>query len=74
MLTMKPSVKQQFGSKVRSLRSKRGFSQEEFAGRVGIDRTYISGIERGVRNPTLTMISRIANGLSVRAKDLLVSL
>lgn len=40
-------------------------SQEAFADRCGLDRTYISGIERGVRNPTLEVICVIANGLHV---------
>jgi len=71
MTKLEREVKKKFGSKVRSLRDKRGFSQEQFAKELEIDRSYISGIERGVRNPTLTMMARIAKGLSVRMKDLL---
>lgn len=71
MTKLEREVKKQFGDKVRSLRDKRGFSQEQFATQLKIDRSYISGIERGVRNPTLTMMARIAKGLSVRMKDLL---
>ncbi len=47
-----------------------GLSQEAFADRCGLDRTYISGIERGVRNPTLEVINVIASGLQIELKDL----
>ncbi len=47
-----------------------GMSQEAFADRCGLDRTYISGIERGVRNPTLEVINVIASGLQIELKDL----
>ncbi|WP_447723005.1 helix-turn-helix domain-containing protein [Edwardsiella tarda] len=42
-----------------------GLSQEAFADKCGIDRTYISGIERGVRNPTLIVICAISGGLGM---------
>ncbi|AWK44616.1 transcriptional regulator [Photorhabdus laumondii subsp. laumondii] len=45
-------------------------SQEAFADKCGLDRTYISGIERGVRNPTLEVINVIASGLQIELKDL----
>ena len=61
----------EFGSLVRSLREKKRFSQESFADEVGIHRTYIGGIERGERNPTLTMIYRIAKALSLNPSRLL---
>jgi transcriptional regulator with XRE-family HTH domain len=48
-----------------------GLSQEELAGRAGIHRTYIGGIERGERNPTLTMIHRLARALNVPPARLL---
>ncbi|CAM3617927.1 helix-turn-helix domain-containing protein [Rouxiella silvae] len=59
-----------FGLRVKSLRLQAGLSQEAFAHKCGLDRTYISGIERGVRNPTLEVISVIAKGLSVEMKVL----
>ena len=46
-------------------------SQEEFAAKVEIHRTYIGGIERGERNPTLTMVARLAEALKVSPADLL---
>ena len=60
----------EFGRKVRKLREAEGWSQEDFAGRIGIHRTYIGGVERGERNPTLIMIHKIAKALGVSASDL----
>ncbi|ETS32550.1 putative transcriptional regulator [Photorhabdus khanii NC19] len=55
---------------MRHIRLISGMSQEAFADKCGLDRTYISGIERGVRNPTLEVINVIANGLQIELKDL----
>lgn len=60
-----------FGEMVRLYRGRAGYSQEELAGRAGIHRTYIGGIERGERNPTLTMIHRLARALDVPPSRLL---
>ncbi|MBS6928428.1 MAG: helix-turn-helix transcriptional regulator [Finegoldia magna] len=62
---MKNELHIKFGKRVRELRKERGWSQEEFADRCGLDRTYVSGIERGVRNPTLEIIGLISAGLNV---------
>jgi transcriptional regulator with XRE-family HTH domain len=61
----------QFGATVRKLRVKRGWSQEHLAEFAGLHRTYISGIERGIRNPTLTIIVQIADALKVAPAALL---
>ena len=50
---------------MQALRRQRGWSQEELAHRAGLHRTYISGVERGVRNPTLTVLEKIALALEV---------
>jgi len=60
-----------FGELIRLLRERAGLSQEEFAEKVGIHRTYIGGIERGERNPTLITICRLASALGVSPKQLL---
>lgn len=52
-----------YGAAVRRHRELLRLSQEELAGRANIDRTYISGVERGVRNPTLEVMQRIATAL-----------
>ena len=60
-----PDPRMLFGKRVRQLRTKRGWSQEELAHRAGLDRTYIGGIERGERNVALLNICRIAESLGV---------
>ena len=68
----KSEHRRQFGDRVRELRQARGWtSQEAFANDIGLDRTYISGIERGRRNPTLDIIVKIADGLDVAPAELL---
>lgn len=52
-----------FGRAVRRHRELLRLNQEELADRAGIDRTYISGVERGVRNPSLMVMQRIATAL-----------
>ncbi|MEP2892365.1 helix-turn-helix domain-containing protein [Tateyamaria sp.] len=54
-----------FAENLSRLRKTRGLSQEELAHRAGIDRTFVSGCERLVRNPTLTTVEKIAAGLEV---------
>jgi transcriptional regulator with XRE-family HTH domain len=61
----------EFGQVIRELRIARGYSQEAFADRAEVHRTYIGGIERGERNPTLTMIIRLAEALGVEPSELL---
>ncbi len=60
-----------FAASVRKLRSGLGISQEELAERADLHRTYIAGIERGARNPTLLTIKKLAKGLGVSTVDLL---
>lgn len=61
-----------FGERLRDLRQERGRgSQEAFAHHVELDRTYISGLERGRRNLTLDVIVKIAHGLHTTPSDLL---
>ncbi len=67
---MRSRVKINFGEKVRVLRRNLGYSQEEFAWRVGLDPTYISGIENGKRNPTLSAIEILAPALGMTISSL----
>ena len=59
-----------FGQQVRRLRRRLGATQEEVAHRAGLHVTYLSGIERGVRNPSLKNIRALARALEVSAADL----
>jgi transcriptional regulator with XRE-family HTH domain len=54
-----------FARRVRQRRAELGLSQEALAELSGLDRTYISGIERGVRNPTLSTAEKLAGALGV---------
>ncbi len=58
-------VRRRLGLNLKKLREEQGFSQESFADHCGLHRTYISGIERGVRNPTVVIIDKIAKALKV---------
>jgi len=60
-----------FGDAVRAERERRKLSQEELGFEAELDRTYVSGIERGVRNPTVVTIRRIAEALGVAPSRLL---
>ena len=52
-----------FGSNVRRQRERKALTQEKLAVKADLDPTYISGIERGVRNPSILSVVRIANAL-----------
>lgn len=62
------------GKLVKTHRTKLGLSQEELGFKANLDRTYISGIERGVRNPSLTAIVTLATGLEITVSELLFEL
>lgn len=63
-------VRKRVGGNTRRLREKQGISQEELADRAGLHRTYISGVERGVRNPTVIVLQKIADALGVELSTL----
>lgn len=64
-------IKKTVGTNIRAVRDSLGLSQEELAHRSGVHRTYISGLERGIRNPTITIVHAIATGLKVSTSKLL---
>ena len=59
-----------FGANVQKKRKAKKLSQEDLAERAGLDRTYISGIERGVRNPTLLSSLKVAKALGTTIEEL----
>jgi transcriptional regulator with XRE-family HTH domain len=67
---LRANILERFGNRVRQLRKARGLSQEAFADKCGLDRTYISGIERGKRNVALRNIEAIADALGVSISQL----
>lgn len=64
-MAIRSTAHAEFGRRIRAIRGRRGVSQEGLALRCGLDRTYISGIERGTRNPSLTNILKIAAALEI---------
>ena len=64
-------IRRRFGTRLKALREGQGLSQEELAHRAELHRTYISGLERGVRNPTLTVLEKLAHGLGIIVPALL---
>ena len=63
-------IAEKFGSRLRTRRLAKCLSQEAFAGKCGLDRTYISGIERGKRNVSLRNIEIIAKALGTSISEL----
>ena len=55
---------------LRRLRVQRGLSQEALAGDAGIDRTYVSRLERGLENPTVAMLKQLADALGAEIVEL----
>jgi len=64
-------IRARLGRNIRRLREEQGWSQEDYADRAGIHRTYVSEIERGKRNPTITVVERLAAPLDVAPGRLL---
>lgn len=64
-------IRKRLGANVRRLRLEKGLSQEEYAFEAGIHRTYVSDIERGARNPTATVIQKLAKPFGIAPGRLL---
>ena len=68
---MKEDLLKDFGNRVKQLRLGKNLSQEKLSQVCDIDRTYISGVERGIRNVSLLNIARLAKALDVSPSELL---
>lgn len=64
-------IKIEVGRRIRTLREKAGWSQEELGFKSGLHRNYIGGIERGERNVAVVNLAKLAKALAVRPRDLL---
>lgn len=71
MAALRSSFHLAFGRAIREIRYERGLSQEELALRAHIQRSYLGGIERGERNPSLANIVKIATTLNVTPSEIL---
>ena len=58
-------IRERLARNLRLLRQEKGWSQEAFADEADLHRTYISDLERGARNPTITVVDKLANALDV---------
>jgi transcriptional regulator with XRE-family HTH domain len=67
---MKTELNIAFGQRMSKLRKEAGLSQEQFAFKCGIDRTYIGALERGEKSPTLNTINKIAIALKISISEL----
>ncbi|TIO77149.1 helix-turn-helix domain-containing protein [Mesorhizobium sp.] len=64
-------IREVFARNLRTLRQAKGLSQEELAHQAGLDRTYISALERNVYNASIDVVERLAEALGVDATELL---
>ena len=71
---MSNDICEQFGKRLRQLRTKQGWSQEELAYRVGMDVSYLSEIENGHKEPCLRKIRELAQGLGITMSRLMQGL
>ena len=62
-------IKEKVGQRIKELRTKQGLSQEEFAFRCELDRTYITSLERGKRNISLTNLEKIAKAFNMNLSE-----
>ena len=70
----KPFMKKEiveFNKKIKEVRLKKKMSQGDVAKILGVHRSYISGLERGVRNPSLLTVQKVAKALGVSIKEIL---
>lgn len=67
---MRASIQEILGMCIREYRSKIGLSQEKFALKINMDRTYFASVESGRRNISIKNIEKIANGLDVSLSEL----
>lgn len=62
-------IRERVGLNLQRLRRAKGLSQEELAAQADVHQTYLSGVERGVRNPSLLVLQRIAKALAADVDD-----
>lgn len=71
---MRNKVLKRLGGRIRELRIERKLSQEKLAFEAGLDRTYVSGVERGERNVSLVNLTKLAKALKVSLQELVAEI
>lgn len=67
-------IKQEFGKRIKQIRTSKGLSQEKFALMIDMDRTYYASVECGKRNISIENIKKIADGLEISLEELFTGL
>ncbi len=63
-------VTERIGNRIRELRKETGLSQEKFAAKIGMDRTYFASVELGKRNISIVNLEKIADGLEISLAEM----
>lgn len=64
------TIEKQLGMRIKYLRGKKRWSQEDLALEADVNKNYISDLERGMRNPTIKVLEKIANALEISLEEL----
>lgn len=64
------TIEKQLGMRIKYLRGKKHWSQEDLALEADVNKNYISDLERGMRNPTIKVLEKIANALEISLEEL----
>lgn len=67
-------ITEKIGMRIRELRKDTGLSQEKFAAKIGMDRTYFASVELGKRNISIVNLEKIADGLNVSLSELFLNI
>lgn len=67
-------ITEKIGIRIRELRKNTGLSQEKFAAKIGMDRTYFASVELGKRNISIINLEKIANGLNITLSEMFLNL
>lgn len=67
-------ITEKIGTRIRKLRKNTGLSQDKFAAKIGMDRTYFASVELGKRNISIINLEKIANGLNITLSEMFLNL
>lgn len=67
-------ITEKIGNRIRELRRETGLSQEKFAAKIGMDRTYFASVELGKRNISIVNLKKIADGLDISLAELFLNI